>query len=706
MVVSMSMAGYCGSLCSTDAMVLAVETLSANDITVVVAAGNSADDACLYTPGAAPSAVTVGATDVDDAFAYYSSYGSCVDILAPGTLVNSACASSSSPSCSTGDQYVEYSGTSMACPHVSGVIALWLAQSSDNPTPSPDVVKDALQCTSAQNKVTGVPAATLNMLLQLPNASTSVGDVVCDHDVCDVTDTSSGEVCSGQGQCLYGVCICEDDYIGENCEYYSPEWLFYSWCCNGGDLSDRYNPPFNTISFLWTDLNPSSNGNIYYGSVDDDTFAIVFDDVSSYSSGSCRTVLELVLYRNSDIKLVYMDNDIGFDPSCYSRDVSVGLKAAHGDNFEFMQIYGPSKTGMPDNTTLMFTKTSSPTSVPSVSYSPTDTPTGAPSGTPTVSMVPTLIPSSNPSMGPIVRPSGSPSSIPSNAPSSVPTLTYRPSLHPTVRYDTYRASEKAYTGSYFEGQGYSQLSSQYLADDEVIALPLPFTFHFFRNTFNYAYLSSNGLVSFGSAPQTSTTNIQQQDPTSKVHKKGHVRQDTDIYIDRSPLKTDENTVYIIVLHPHVSVSRTHTMASTIRSRHIDEDAVMFEATVLSVQPHLRMLSVQGVSKAALSYLSGHADVNVVQKSVEVKAVGFVEAAYSTDTYSWGLDRIDQVNLPLDNASYLPAGPGVNDGSGVSVYVLDTGIDTTHIAFSGRNVTNIFDAYSNDGSVSDNNDVNG
>ena len=276
---------------------------------------------------------------------------------------------------------------------------------------------------------------------------------------------------------------------------------------------------------------------------------------------------------------------------------------------------------------------------------------------------------------------------------------------PMYDVETVEGGVSAVTGPYSDS-----LTSVFLGDDQVIAIELPFSFDFYGNNFNYAYLSSNGLVSFASMPSTTASHIHHKDPTSKAHKTESAHHAPIDSFTRTTLssitESDADTVYIIVLHPHVSVSRTHTMASAIRSRHIDEAAVMFEATVLSVQPHLRMLSVQGVSKAALSYLSGHADVNVVQKSVEVKAVGFVEAAYSTDTYSWGLDRIDQVNLPLDNASYLPAGPGVNDGSGVSVYVLDTGIDTTHIAFSGRNVTNIFDAYSNDGSVSDNNDVNG
>lgn len=58
---------------------------------------------------------------------------------------------------------------------------------------------------------------------------------------------------------------------------------------------------------------------------------------------------------------------------------------------------------------------------------------------------------------------------------------------------------------------------------------------------------------------------------------------------------------------------------------------------------------------------------------------------------WGLDRIDQRDLPLDD-SYLPPG----DGSGVRIYVVDSGIDWTHPEFAGR-ATFGFDAFGEDGS---------
>jgi cerevisin len=43
-------------------------------------AGNYGEDACLYSPGSTPGAVTVGAIDQDDTVAYYSNFGKCVDM--------------------------------------------------------------------------------------------------------------------------------------------------------------------------------------------------------------------------------------------------------------------------------------------------------------------------------------------------------------------------------------------------------------------------------------------------------------------------------------------------------------------------------------------------------------------------------------------------------------------------------------------------
>jgi subtilisin family serine protease len=86
-------------------------------VVVVVAAGNDNDNACNYAPAFVPNAVTVGSTTTSDARSGFSNYGSCVDIFAPGSSILSASSSSN-----TGSR--TYSGTSMACPHVAGAVAV------------------------------------------------------------------------------------------------------------------------------------------------------------------------------------------------------------------------------------------------------------------------------------------------------------------------------------------------------------------------------------------------------------------------------------------------------------------------------------------------------------------------------------------------------------------------------------------------------
>jgi cerevisin len=127
-----------------------------------VAAGNDNADACNYSPAAAEKAVTVGASTLADERAYFSNYGKCTDIFAPGLNILSTW---------TGSKYATntISGTSMASPHIAGLLAYYvsLAPAKDSAFAVADVtpkqLKAALINVATQGTLTDIPADTPNV---------------------------------------------------------------------------------------------------------------------------------------------------------------------------------------------------------------------------------------------------------------------------------------------------------------------------------------------------------------------------------------------------------------------------------------------------------------------------------------------------------------------------------------------------------------
>jgi len=152
-VASMSLGGFGNQQAMRDA----VDTAVNSGVTVVVAGGNSNTDACRFSPAFVPSAITVGSTTSTDARSSFSNYGTCTNIWAPGSNVVSADHRSD-----TGTRSL--SGTSMACPHVSGAAALILEA---EPSMAPSKVLAELQGNAFNDVLSGLRTGDVNKLLNV-----------------------------------------------------------------------------------------------------------------------------------------------------------------------------------------------------------------------------------------------------------------------------------------------------------------------------------------------------------------------------------------------------------------------------------------------------------------------------------------------------------------------------------------------------------
>lgn len=130
---------------------------------IAVAAGNSWQNACDFSPAAASKSITVAASDRFDEFAWFSNWGYCVDIVAPGVLVTSTWINGGVRT---------LSGTSMAAPHVCGVMAKILSE-EETSTITTDDMKKLLKNTATRNKLFAIPDTSTPNALVFKNCSLS-----------------------------------------------------------------------------------------------------------------------------------------------------------------------------------------------------------------------------------------------------------------------------------------------------------------------------------------------------------------------------------------------------------------------------------------------------------------------------------------------------------------------------------------------------
>ncbi|MCX5196419.1 S8 family peptidase [Streptomyces sp. NBC_00249] len=119
----------------------------------VIAAGNSAVDACNISPASAARVLTVAASNQWDEETSFSNYGPCVSLYAPGAAIVSA---------KLGGGSVALDGTSMAAPHVAGVAVLY---KQAHPTALPAEINEFIDDESTKDVLTSVSKGSPNQLL-------------------------------------------------------------------------------------------------------------------------------------------------------------------------------------------------------------------------------------------------------------------------------------------------------------------------------------------------------------------------------------------------------------------------------------------------------------------------------------------------------------------------------------------------------------
>ena len=142
-----------------------------------VAAGNDNADSCNYSPASAENAVTVGASTLLDERAYFSNYGTCNDIFAPGLNIMSTW---------IGSKYAvnTISGTSMASPHIAGLLAymLSLQPSKDSAYALADITPKKLKANlisiATEGALTDVPSDTANVLAWNGGGSSNYSSII------------------------------------------------------------------------------------------------------------------------------------------------------------------------------------------------------------------------------------------------------------------------------------------------------------------------------------------------------------------------------------------------------------------------------------------------------------------------------------------------------------------------------------------------
>lgn len=163
-IISMSLGGS-----RSQSLNKAIEEAYNEGVISVVAAGNSNENVERYSPASEITAITVGSTTINDFKSSFSNYGKLLDIWAPGSNIIGADSKNI-------NGYKVLSGTSMAAPHVSGVLAQILSEKGCSDVKSS---VDLLLNNSIVERIQEVPNETTDRFLQFEKNENECEEIDC-----------------------------------------------------------------------------------------------------------------------------------------------------------------------------------------------------------------------------------------------------------------------------------------------------------------------------------------------------------------------------------------------------------------------------------------------------------------------------------------------------------------------------------------------
>jgi len=260
--VNMSLgSGQYFSACDSSASQTSIiNTLRANNVAVVIAAGNDGYDSSVGSPGCISSAITVASSTKSDVRSNFSNWGSLIDVVAPGSSINASYTNNGNIG------YASLNGTSMATPHVAGV---WAALRSRVPNATVSQIENALKSTGLNITSVGTtkPRVRVDLALaQLTGTPPPVSnDNFANRTAITPATTAGGTV----------------NVIGNNAGFTRETGEPNHWTNSAGYHS------------AWWRFTPASSGNVTIS-----TAGSSFDTVLSVYTGSSLTALNRVAFND------------------------------------------------------------------------------------------------------------------------------------------------------------------------------------------------------------------------------------------------------------------------------------------------------------------------------------------------------------------------------------------------------------------------